>query len=202
MTETEKLPATLPGLREQKRQETRQRIVEASLRLFGAQGYDATTLDAIAATAGISRRTFFHYFKSKDDILLSLQAGIGDMLVAALADTPPGQSPIEAIRGAMQRTTARFSREELIAIDRLMLASETVQARKQANYMRDELTVFAALRQHWPKENPTALRLLAMQTIGMSRLSLEAWREEGGARPLSAVLDDMIGALGAISPRP
>ena len=65
------------GLREEKRQQTLKRITQTALGLFARHGYEATTLDMIAADAGISRRTFFHYFKSKDDILLSQQAGLG-----------------------------------------------------------------------------------------------------------------------------
>lgn len=88
-------PETSGGLRERKRRETRQRISDAGLRLFGRQGFDATTVDAIAAEAGISRRTFFHYFNSKDDILLSLQTGLGERLVSEL-ERQPEQGPLQA----------------------------------------------------------------------------------------------------------
>ena len=63
------------GLRERKQRETRRRIAETGLKLFLANGYDATTLDAIAEAADISRRTFFSYFKSKEEIMLVWQAG-------------------------------------------------------------------------------------------------------------------------------
>jgi hypothetical protein len=45
----------------------------SGLKLFVANGYEATTLEAVAAAAGISRRTFFHYFKSKEELLLAWQ---------------------------------------------------------------------------------------------------------------------------------
>ena len=60
------------GWRERKRRETLQRIAEMGLKLFIANGYEATTLEAIAAASGISARTFFYYFKSKEDILLAV----------------------------------------------------------------------------------------------------------------------------------
>ena len=53
------------GLRERKKRETLQRITETGLKLFVENGYEATTLEAIAAEASIARRTFFYYFKSK-----------------------------------------------------------------------------------------------------------------------------------------
>src|ERR1700732_3531567 len=62
-------PAKKNGLRARKRRETRQRIAKTGLKLFVRKGYDATTLEAIAAAAGISARTFFYYFKTKDEVL-------------------------------------------------------------------------------------------------------------------------------------
>ncbi len=59
------------GLRERKRRETLRRIAEEGLKLFLTNGYEATTLDEIAEAAGISRRTFFYYLKSKEEILLA-----------------------------------------------------------------------------------------------------------------------------------
>ncbi|MFF5010942.1 TetR family transcriptional regulator [Streptomyces phaeochromogenes] len=61
--------AVREGLRERKRRETRQRITHVGMRLFLTNGFDATTLDMIAAAADVSRRTFFSYFDSKDDVL-------------------------------------------------------------------------------------------------------------------------------------
>jgi transcriptional regulator GlxA family with amidase domain len=59
------------GLREKKRRETKLRIAESALNLFIVNGFEATTLDEIAKEAAISRRTFFSYFKSKDEIMLA-----------------------------------------------------------------------------------------------------------------------------------
>ncbi|WP_167350122.1 TetR/AcrR family transcriptional regulator [Bradyrhizobium viridifuturi] len=74
------------GLRERNRRQTLQRIADAGMELFLANGFEATTLDEIAAAAGISRRTFFYYFKSKDDILLAHIATYDDALRASIRD--------------------------------------------------------------------------------------------------------------------
>ena len=116
MTENDRSPHAAEGLRERKRRETLQRITEAGTRLFIARGYEATTLDAIAAEAGISRRTFFHYFKSKDEILLAMQSGLGDTLAAALDQEPPGQRPLDAVRHAMKRISGTYDPAEMLIL--------------------------------------------------------------------------------------
>jgi len=177
--------STSEGLRERKRRETAQRIKEIGIRLFMERGYAATTLEDIAAEAGISRRTFFYYYKSKDDILLSMQSGTGDVYAAALRETPAGKSPLEAVRDAALRVVAPFPLDELLALDRLMRSSDAVQARKAASYIQHEQTVLAALREKWPDpEREAALRWIAMLAIGSLRLSLEAFGRENGKRPL------------------
>lgn len=183
------------GLRAQKRQQTQQRIVDAGIKLFGTRGYEATTLDAIAAEAGISRRTFFHYFKSKDDILLSMQTGLGDRLVMALAQQPTALRPLEATRQALREMVAPYAPEELMQVDRLMRSSEAVQARKQASYLQDETMLHKALVARWPGESAVDLRVLATMTIASVRLTLDRWSAEGGTRPIQNVLEETFAAM-------
>jgi AcrR family transcriptional regulator len=186
------------GVRERKRRETLQRITDVGIGLFIKRGYDATTLDEIAAAAGISRRTFFYYFKSKDEILLSLQKGIGDMLVSALREAPQEMRPLEAIRYAVVKVCALVPADDMIVIDRLMRSSAAVQARKQASYIEQEKAVFAALRERWTSaERESGLRLVAMLAIGAMRLATEAFGREGGKRPIVDLLNEAFDALEA-----
>ncbi|WP_127089992.1 TetR/AcrR family transcriptional regulator [Aquabacter cavernae] len=186
------------GLRARKRRETLQRITDAGIGLFIEKGYEATTLDAIAEAAGISRRTFFYYFKSKDEILLSLQSGVGDMLVNALRDVPHEKRPLDAIREAILNVCALIPPDDMIAIDRLMRSSPAVQARKQASYVEQERALFAALRERWPEPGrETGLRLVAMLAIGAMRLASETFHRDGGKRSFVELLHEAFDALAA-----
>lgn len=187
------------SVRERKRRETRQRIVDAGLKLFASNGYEATTLDAIAAEAGISRRTFFHYFKSKDEILISMQSGLGEQLAAAIGAQPGHKRPLRALRDAMLGLAAPYSPTELLALDKLMRSSETVQARKQAGYIRDEAMVFSALRERWPNEPEAQLRLVAAFAISAVRLSLDTFSREEGRRSLATLIEESFDALGQLA---
>lgn len=184
------------GLRARKRRETLGRITDAGIRLFLHRGYEATTLDDIAAAAAISRRTFFHYFKSKDDILISLQSGMGATIADAIREAAPSKRPIEAVRDAVLEVCAAIPPDDMLAIDRLMRSNETVQARKQASYVEHERTLLAALRERWPEPGrEAALQLVAMIAMGAIRLSTEAFNREAGARTMPALLRETFGTL-------
>jgi len=186
------------GARARKRRETLQRITDAGINLFIKQGYEATTLDEIAAAAGISRRTFFYYFDSKDDILLSLQSSVGDMIIAAVRNTPSGGSPRSVVRQAILQICGSISPEDMIAIDKLMRSNKAVQARKQASYIQQENALFEALRERWPEpEKEMALRLLAMSAVGAMRLSADAFNRAAGAQTLVYFLNKTFDTLEA-----
>ncbi|ANB18056.1 Transcriptional regulator, TetR family [Dokdonella koreensis DS-123] len=184
-------------MRERKRRETQQRIAEVGQRLFLTQGYDSTTLDAIAAEAGISRRTFFSYFKSKDDIILFwMDAGLAS-LIADLLKTSPDVPPLDAVRDIMVKHIASSTTEQMTAIDNLMLSRESLLARKQAYYAEQEQALFKALCEVWrqPERRP-ALRMVAMVSIGAMKVALQAWREQTGPRkPAARFLRDAFDSL-------
>jgi AcrR family transcriptional regulator len=177
------------GIRERKRRETLRRITDAGVCLFIKKGFEGTTVEEIAAASGISRRTFFHYFESKDDILLSLQSNVGDMFAAEVRRASADGSPFELLRDAALSVCASIPPDDMLALDRLMRGSPSVQARKQASYRQQEETLFSALRERWPDPaRETRLRVLAMVAVGATRLASETFSQEGGARPFDEVL--------------
>ena len=92
-TDTTKL-----GLRERKKQQTRDRIARVALELFAQRGYDETTLADIAEAADVSPRTIFAYYESKEDILFCEEGVFIDRLRRMLEQRRPGTTTIDAIR--------------------------------------------------------------------------------------------------------
>jgi AcrR family transcriptional regulator len=194
------LPAK-EGRREQKRHETLQRIAETGLKLFIAHGYEGTTLEAIAEAAGISRRTFFYYFKSKEQVLLAGHgAGFVDALRLAMLEESRDQEPIDAVRHCLLKLVSRYETRESIIVDRLLRSTEELRVRKQAIFVEMEETLFAALCELWPQpDRRAALRMLAMVSMGIMRLAMDSWRQEGGKRSLAKYLKEGFATLeGAI----
>lgn len=178
------------GLRARKRQETFERIAETGLRLFSRDGYEATTLDAIAEAAGISRRTIFYYFKSKEEILLDWQMrGFSVSLHKAVLAQPSDKAPVEAVRDALLALSAGFRTKEFISIDRVLRSSETLKARKQATYGIHEQALHGTLAERWPSpDRSTSLRLVAMASLGAMRIAIEDWIQADGDQPLDSFL--------------
>ncbi|MEW9533059.1 TetR family transcriptional regulator [Microbispora sp. NPDC049125] len=90
------------GLRERKKERTRTALIDAALELFLSKGYEATTVDQIAARVDVSPRTFFRYFASKEEIPLSLAAEQHEHLLAELRGRPDGEPPFTALLEAME----------------------------------------------------------------------------------------------------
>jgi len=186
------------GLREKKRRDTLQRITEKGLELFIANGYEETTLDDITAAAGISRRTFFHYFKSKDEILLAWQSGLVESLRAAILEEGTDQSPLDALGNALLRLAAPYESDTAIVMARLLKSSDQLQAANQAKFLQLEQAAFEALCRHWPKNNRRErLRMIAMVGVGVLRVAIDEWIDEGGKRSLPTRLKRALVSLRA-----
>jgi AcrR family transcriptional regulator len=86
------------GLRERKKQRTRQQIIDAAMGLFAERGYHATTIADIAAAADVAPRTFFSYFPSKEAVVFHNVDRDLDGLAGALRDRLPGETTFDALR--------------------------------------------------------------------------------------------------------
>ena len=101
---------TQASLRERKKARTRASLREHALRLFREQGYQATTVEQIAAAAEVSPSTFFRYFPTKEDLVL--QDDMDTRLIDAFARQPPELGPVAAVRAAMREAWASFTPAE------------------------------------------------------------------------------------------
>ncbi len=94
-----------PGLRERKKQQTRETIARVALELFAERGYEETTLADIADAADVSKRTIFAYFESKEDILFCDEPTIYKQLKDKLEQRPAGATTVDALREFLSMMT-------------------------------------------------------------------------------------------------
>jgi AcrR family transcriptional regulator len=91
-----------PGRRERKKQRTRDALFEAAMDLFTAKGYEQTAVHEITDAVDVSERTFFRYFASKEDLVLSFVKDGAAAFAEALAARPAEEEPLTAARHALQ----------------------------------------------------------------------------------------------------
>lgn len=172
------------GLRGRKRAETYARIQAEAMRLFLDRGFEATTLDDIAESAGVSRRSLFHYFASKEEIVFSTKADFPDIIVEAIARRPKEESLLDMVENALVDMAARFQSAQVRDLARLIHDTPTLSAGDQAKYEKVERVLAKALagRKGLP-ETDMGCRVTAATAIGILKLSTEAWLAGDGAGP-------------------
>ncbi len=190
-------------LRERKRRLTLDRIAEAGLKLFAENGYEATTLDAIAAASGISRRTFFYYLKSKEDVLLAHESGnFPQALRPTFLKQSPKQSPLSAARKTFLALASMYQTKESIIADRILRSIEPLRLRKEALLVQMEELLAEAMYEMWPDESKRpALRMAAMMAIGALRFAKDNWRKDDAAHSLTHYIDEAFDLLNHQSKR-
>jgi AcrR family transcriptional regulator len=112
------------GLRERKKQRTREQIIDAAMGLFAVRGYQATTIADIAEAADVSPRTFFSYFPSKEAVVFHNLDRDMDSLGSALSDRLPGESAFDALRRWIDSMFDQWAGEEEEALLRKKLCRE------------------------------------------------------------------------------
>lgn len=125
------------GLRERKKQRTRELIAETARRLFSARGFDRVTVAEIARAAEVSEQTVFNYFPTKEDLVYWRLASFEAELLGAIRERAPGESILAAFghfvlepRGLLvSRDPA--AREELAALTRMITESPSLLAREE-----------------------------------------------------------------------
>ncbi len=187
------------GLRERKRQQTRERLTRAAMALFLERGFEATTLDDIAAAADISRRSFFHYFASKEDVVFAWQEESTAALIAAVAARPSDESMLAAAENAITAMIGQLKPGEAIAMARLKRDNPALQARDQVKYEKLERALAEALgKRAGLKAEKLQARLVAMIATGAMRIGSEFWAAEGAREKPEALAKRTFAAIRAI----
>jgi AcrR family transcriptional regulator len=135
-------PAT--GLRERKKRATRDALARAALELFVERGYHETTLAEIAEVAGVSTRTIFAYFPSKEDILFATMQTMRDALAQALGDRPAGTDALTALQEFIL-SSAHEKTELDHKLGRVIAADPTLSSHKRARIAEFQEVLAAAI---------------------------------------------------------
>lgn len=179
------------GVREQKKQRTRELLEQRALELFARKGFDNTTIDEIADAALVSPRTFFRYYASKEDVVFGNHATELGFMRQLVANRPPEEPPGTALaNGILQmgdvptdQEADRLARVRLIFETPALLARRLLLQREWEEGIAEEL----ALRQR--VEGPTfELRVLAATGVAALATAIFTWAERNGTDPLGELI--------------
>ncbi len=201
-------------LRERKKAKTREALAGAALDLFAAQGFDATTIDEIAAAAEVSRRTFFRYFPSKEAVLFPDRERRLELFRALINEARDGESRIESVRRGMLLLAEDHvaQRERVLLQQRIVEASPALLAydfeldRHWENAIVDALNGAGTGRRGSGGRGGSArrgalpharARLVAGAIMGVIRASLREWYDSHGSLDLVALGEEAFGLLRA-----
>ncbi|MFF7248027.1 TetR family transcriptional regulator [Embleya sp. NPDC008237] len=191
------LPGSPVGLRERKKIKTRQAIRREAYRLFREHGYDATTVDRIAEAAEISPSTFFRYFPTKEDIVLTDE--YDPILVEVIRTAPKGLSLLRVLRTGLLdalREIIRVDGEEMATRMTLVLSVPALRRRTYEQQMQSWSLIaetFAA--RNGRSTDDLELRVAAAAINAAMSEAIMAWARRDCAEDLVELVDRALGLL-------
>lgn len=187
------------GLRERKKAETLAALQDAALRLADRHGVDKVSVEAIAEAAGVSPRTFFNYFATKEDAMIGKSPIHPSPLLELLRARPADEPPLEAMRQALLASLEGLRQDP----DRWVLRRRVVQrhpglaARNAARLAEMEQDVVEEIGRRLgadPARDPYPGTLVAA-AMGGTRVALSIWQDHDDDTELSALVEQVFAAL-------
>lgn len=185
------------GLRTRKKQRTRRDLQEKALSLFLRDGYEATTVDAIAAAADVSAMTFYRYFPTKEHVIL--EDDYDPMLAGLIAARPPDEPIVDRVRHAIRQGLGQIytaDREQLLARTRLIVQTPALRARlweQQAG--TEELIVRALGHHHGSERDRFRVRVTVAACLAALVTALKEWVERPDETELPELIDSALAVL-------
>ena len=134
------------GLRESKKLRTRQEIADEAMQLFVQRGFDHVTVAEVAAAAGVSEKTVFNYFPTKEDLFFDEVPAREEALLEAIRGRAPGESIVGALRRLQAGECPRLCSPEFAAFARIIEESPALQAKELAVMARFTEVLAEAIR--------------------------------------------------------
>lgn len=196
--------STEPTLWERSRQSAYAEITSIAMRLFLDQGFEQTTIDQIASTAGISRRSFFRYFGTKEDIVLGDLANQGELVRDALEKVPQSVGPWDALRQALHAVDAlEVEPGVTLKIATMMYGTPSLRSRSIEKHLHWQSLLLPDIRRRLgladdDASDPAPAAIIA-SAITCLDVAGELWVQGGGVGDLAELYDRAVAAVRLVS---
>ncbi|MEU2609284.1 TetR/AcrR family transcriptional regulator [Streptomyces albus] len=186
---------------ERSRQVAVQAILDTAVRLFAEQGYEQTTIAQIAREAGISQRSLFRYFGTKEDLVCGDQEALGALLKRTVEQQPAEMSAWDALRAGFEVIlTANHSRERALELSRLIFDTPSLHARyieKRLRWQAELVPVVRARLGDGPGRaaSDTQARAIVATVFACIDTATELWAEHEGRIDLADLYEQCLAAV-------
>ncbi|MCU1527512.1 MAG: TetR family transcriptional regulator [Frondihabitans sp.] len=178
----------------------RERLQKAALELYAARGFEQTTAADIAASVGLTERTFFRHFADKREVIFNGQAEFQQIFVDGVTSAPEGGSALDVVSSALEAAAAFFP-DERRDFSRLRQAiivkNPSLHERELLKMTSLASGIAAALRTRGVTE-PQAT-LAAESGVTVFGVAFRQWIEAGETRPLAELQHDMLLQLRSVT---
>ncbi|MEW1658737.1 MULTISPECIES: TetR family transcriptional regulator [unclassified Streptomyces] len=186
---TDPTPRTPPsgGLRERKKQRTRDALIRAALELFTEQGYEETTIDEIAEAVDVSQRTFFRYFANKQEVVFAVQDMVEVRFLEELRSRPADEPPLTALRSAVMTAWDEIGSAiaSVVPVDLHMRTFQMIESTpalvaaylRRSTELEEQIAQLIARREGLDVDADPRPRVLVAAFSGVMRVAGKVWGE-------------------------
>ncbi|WP_411055306.1 TetR family transcriptional regulator [Streptomyces sp. E11-3] len=176
----------------------RRELAAAAMELFATKGYEATTVDEIAATAGVARRTFFRHFRSKEEAIFPDHDDTLIRAEAVLNAAPPHEHPLDTVCRGIKEVMKMYAAQPTVSVERYRLTREvpTLREREIASVARYERLFTRYLLGHFDEhahhdgnDDPLLAEVAASAVVTAHNHVLRRWLRAGGQGDVETQLD-------------
>ncbi|WP_369356528.1 TetR family transcriptional regulator [Streptomyces sp. cg2] len=182
-------PRTAPagGLRERKKQRTRDALIRAALELFTEHGYETTTVDEIAEAVDVSQRTFFRYFANKQEVAFAVQDMVEARFLEELRARPAAEPPLTALRRAVMTAWDEIGSAlaSVVPVDLHMRTYQMIESTpalvaahlRRSTELEEQIAQLIARREGLDVDADPRPRVLVAAFSGVLRVAGKVWGE-------------------------
>ena len=179
--------------------DSRGRLEQAALALYGERGFENTTVAEIAARAGLTERTFFRYFADKREVLFWGAGTLQELLVSAVVSAPDSAAPIDAVAAALEAAGALLQERRESARQRhTVIAANTELRERELIKLASLASALADTLRRRGVRDPAAT-LTAEAGIAVFRVAFERWANETNQQDLPQLIRESLDELKAVT---
>ncbi|MBL1066983.1 TetR family transcriptional regulator [Streptomyces sp. 7-21] len=178
------------------RLKVRRQLAAAAMELFATKGYEATTVDEIAAAAGVARRTFFRHFRSKEEAIFPDHDDTLERVKAVLDAAPAQENPIDTVCRGIKEVMKMYAASPAVSVERYKLTREVpaLREREIASVSRYERLFTRYLLTHFDEnshhgDEPLLAEVAASAVVTAHNHVLRRWLRRDGKGDVEADLD-------------